>query len=122
MDCPKCAPLPVHKSDQDQWSPYPLQVDPVPAAHTNCVLNYKEVLARIAWNLAHALFGDDGRPPRTDIEDAVNKSYASLLQWSEDLPECLHYNHESLPEVLSLQLVEPLPRLNALTATVCTTM
>lgn len=115
MDRINCAQLPVHQRDQDQWFPYPLQVDPSPAAHTNCVLNQKATLAHITWDLSHALFEDNSRPPRADVEDAVNKSYTRLLRWAEDLPECLHYNDKSLREVLSLQLVgNPLLRINIL--------
>ncbi|KAL4875881.1 hypothetical protein BJY04DRAFT_232119 [Aspergillus karnatakaensis] len=104
MDCPTCDDLPIHQSNKEQWFPYPLLVEPSPAAHTNCVLNQKAKLGRIAWDLSNALFGDNSRLPRADIESAVNRTYARLLQWDMDLPECLPYNLQSIPEVLSLHM------------------
>ncbi|KAL4913291.1 hypothetical protein BDW62DRAFT_168059 [Aspergillus aurantiobrunneus] len=104
MDIPKCPYLPIHQANQGQWFPYPLQIDPVPEAHRNCVLKRRVILGEYTSILTHGLFGDDGRPPRADIQVMVDKCYNGLLRWNEEHPKCLHYTNQSVPEILSLHM------------------
>ncbi|KAF5862069.1 hypothetical protein ETB97_012216 [Aspergillus alliaceus] len=104
MDKPTHIRLPVHQGGGKEWFPYPRQVDPVPAAHTNCVINQRAALGEIAWDLSYGLFGDDARSPRADMKELATLCYGRLLQWNNDLPECMRCTDDSVPEVLSLHM------------------
>ncbi|PYH90331.1 hypothetical protein BO71DRAFT_334734 [Aspergillus ellipticus CBS 707.79] len=103
-DLPRGLQLPVHQADDGEWFPYPRQVEPVPAAHRNCVLNQRARIGEISGDLCKGLFSHDNRIPRPEIEDVVTRCYARLLQWKDELPVCLHYTDHSVPQVLSLHL------------------
>ncbi|KAF9895160.1 hypothetical protein FE257_000062 [Aspergillus nanangensis] len=81
MDKPIGIQLPIHQKDEGEWFPYPRQVDPVPAAHTHCAIMQRSL-----------------------VEVSVNDCYDRLVRWKKDLPECLWYTSESVPEVLSLHM------------------
>jgi len=101
MDKPTGVRLTIHQSETGEWFPYPSQVDPVPAAHMNTAINHRAGLGDIAWDLCHGLFGDDGKPPRADIEDLVSGCHDHLMQWVTDLPECLSYTDHSFQRFLA---------------------
>jgi hypothetical protein len=104
VNVPRRARLPVHEKTDETWFPYPQQVEPVPAIHRNCVLNHGVELGKIIWHLCGGLYssGQDGRVP-TDIEQIVSKAYEDLLRWRKNVPTCIEYDEDSLPDVLSLQ-------------------
>ncbi|PWY85936.1 hypothetical protein BO70DRAFT_395068 [Aspergillus heteromorphus CBS 117.55] len=102
MKPPKGLQLPIHQGDDGTWSPYPRQMDPVPAAHRHCALNYRARLAEIATDVCEALFSNGRKPPRPDLEEVVTRAYSQLTIWMHDLPGCLHCDDHSVPEILSL--------------------
>lgn len=93
----------MHENDhQDNWTPYPRQQKPQ-AAHSNCLINYSADVAEVAWDVSHALFGDDSHAPRADLEERVeglNRRFVSILT---SLPPCMDYKKNPLPGVLMLQ-------------------
>ncbi|EAA64486.1 hypothetical protein AN2375.2 [Aspergillus nidulans FGSC A4] len=105
VNVPRRARLPVHEKTDETWFPYPQQVEPVPAIHRNCVLNHGVELGKIIWHLCGGLYssGQDGRVP-TDIEQIVSKAYEDLLRWRKNVPTCIEYDEDSLPDVLSLHM------------------
>ncbi|KAL4757596.1 Zn(II)2Cys6 transcription factor [Aspergillus foveolatus] len=106
VDVPLCARLPVHGKTDETWFPYPQQVEPVSAIHRNCVLNHAAGLGEIIWHLCDGLYssGQDGRVPGADIEQIVSKAYDDLLRWRKNVPACIEYDEDSLPDVLSLHM------------------
>ncbi|KAL4819578.1 hypothetical protein BDW67DRAFT_154852 [Aspergillus spinulosporus] len=106
MGVPQCSRLPVHEKTDETWFPYPRQVEPAPAIHRNCVLNHAVALGEIIWHLCGGLYagGQDGQIPGADIGQIVSKAYEDLLRWRENVPACIEYDEESLPDVLSLHM------------------
>ncbi|KAL3437457.1 hypothetical protein BDV09DRAFT_183345 [Aspergillus tetrazonus] len=105
VDVPRCARLPVHEKIDETWFPYPQQGEPVPAIHRNCVLNHAVELGKIIWHLCGGLYSSrqDGRVP-ADIEQIVSKAYEDLLRWRKNVPACIEYDEDSLPDALSLHM------------------
>ncbi|KAL4808650.1 hypothetical protein BDV18DRAFT_157593 [Aspergillus unguis] len=81
--------LPVHQTPDDTWVPYPRQDEPRPL-HTNCIVNARASLGLIIWEMADFFFGDSSeKPPRADVEAAVEGWYARILDWREKFPPCI---------------------------------
>ncbi|RMJ28952.1 Transcription factor [Aspergillus sp. HF37] len=95
-------PVTHDNDDRDMWIPYPRHSGAVPA-HTHCVFNSLTSLTEIVRDAANLLFGEE-KPPRVDLERAIDGFYSRVCRWHEQLPSCLNSETNPTPGILDLQL------------------
>lgn len=94
-------PVTHDNDDRDIWIPYPHHSGAVPA-HTHCVFNSLTGLTEIVRDAANLLFGEE-KPPRVELERAIDGSYSRACRWHEQLPACLNSETNPTPSILDLQ-------------------
>ncbi|KAL3455136.1 hypothetical protein BJX64DRAFT_295323 [Aspergillus heterothallicus] len=61
-------------------------------------------MSKSHWEMCDLMFREEGKPPRSDIEEMMNKVYEGMLDWEENLPACLRISEDSVPELLSFHM------------------
>jgi hypothetical protein len=103
LDLPVGFALPVHQDDDgDTWAPSPRHEQAI-TAHRNCITNERARLGAIIWDISQYVVEGDEKPPRLDLERAVDGWHRRLLDWASALPPCVTVTDQAIPAVLDLQ-------------------
>jgi hypothetical protein len=86
----------------DTWVPYPLS-DKESPAHSSCVTHHMLTLHLIVDDVTNEFFGETEKRNRRDLWNEVDKFHRRLVDWSEQLPECIAFGQKWTPAVLDLQ-------------------